>query len=475
MSGVDNCDINDVKPCYTNWKQNVLPCPTGEICDVDKYNLDLPGNPLPEDNLRRVFAKSYGTWDWSGTEGVCANNAAMTCTNDGNQCPGGTCTAHCKMNYQRNKVYNAGSPPPAYSPDTCVITNPTSCDGIIYDGRTELQWNTDNTCELFASVCGAAGITCINNRCCNMFGTVGCIAGTESACCCNPLGTGGCVAGTEAECCIGGNGVAAQAARDTCVDYYTTSAPARVCSITGDSCSTDANCEFNAECEYGSCSGGAQDQNYCTAAQTCAGSYCVLSNTNSGRYTPVTGQTWDVPAQRCPVSGRPAIDFSTNADYCGIPPTITNIRVNGVAATSTINNNSQINLTFNSIIDKNQLPLAGYRVDWGDGETTVISGVEMLSKPDPINPHVLYHIYDYWDLKKKRAAGQTSIDCSVANRCVVKPKIHLEDNWGWCNEGKATPADPICPNDSGVANTYYSGAVDDGWQEFINAVEVIGG
>ncbi len=64
----------------------------------------------------------------------------------------------------------------------------------------------------------------------------------------------------------------------------------------------------------------------------------------------------------------------------------------------------------------------------------------MRDRPVDDNPHSLYHLYSYWDLKAKEASGAiTSIDCTtVPGECRILgyPRVKVKDNWGWCNAGR---------------------------------------
>lgn len=181
---------------------------------------------------------------------------------------------------------------------------------------------------------------------------------------------------------------------------------------------------------------------------------------DGSHYVSVAGQDWSVPVNLCNGTGigpRPAYPN----DFCGILPIISNIKVNSGAGDIELNNNQFINLTFNSDVDSQQLPLVMYGVDWGDNEYTVVTGVEMRDRPNADNPHSLYHLYSYWDLKAKRAVDQSpsggansvycgaagadainyggtdsGYDCPAASACcIVKPSAKIKDNWGWCNNG----------------------------------------
>jgi hypothetical protein len=149
----------------------------------------------------------------------------------------------------------------------------------------------------------------------------------------------------------------------------------------------------------------------------------------------------------------------------GNPPSVSNMKINGSSANVTLSKNGFVNLTFNTKVDSNQLPLVMYAVDWGDNSKTTVTGVEMRDRPvESNNPHSLYHLYSYWDLRAKQltdrddpttsenensvycgAAGQlaenyggvlsSEITCGDKACCVIQPKVQIKDNWGWYNKG----------------------------------------
>ena len=194
---------------------------------------------------------------------------------------------------------------------------------------------------------------------------------------------------------------------------------------------------------------------------------------NGSHYVKTAGD-WTPPTNLCNGTGllpRPAYPN----DWCGIKPKVFNIMVNSQDNNVTIGKNQFINLTFNSDVDAEQLPLVMYALDWGDNEWTVVTGVEMRDRPNLDNPHSLYHLYSYWDLKAKHSVDQddlstaeneNTIYCGVAgdatawnyndtnsiilpdapsdNYCAVQPKVKIKDNWGWCNNGGNPLGDP-CP------------------------------
>jgi hypothetical protein len=108
-------------------------------------------------------------------------------------------------------------------------------------------------------------------------------------------------------------------------------------------------------------------------------------------------------------------------DLCGIPPEVENVKINGEQGGIEINRANFVNLEFNTLVNSQQLPLTTIHIDWGDGNTTVISGAEMRDKANEDDPHSFYHLYSYQDLKAKGMSTD------------LKPKIKIKDNWGWCN------------------------------------------
>jgi len=168
---------------------------------------------------------------------------------------------------------------------------------------------------------------------------------------------------------------------------------------------------------------------------------------DGSNYSPISGYDWGPPAIICDGASR----TSSSNDYCAFLPAISNVEVNNINSNVIITKNGFVNLTFNSDVDSQQLPLVMYAVNWGDDENTTITGVEMLDRISADNPHSLYHLYSYWDMKAKAASGAAGIacagDCSgygVSGACCsVKPGVKIKDNWGWCNNGISGNSCPI--------------------------------
>jgi len=165
---------------------------------------------------------------------------------------------------------------------------------------------------------------------------------------------------------------------------------------------------------------------------------------DNGFYEKLDCYGWSIPPL-CANNPRPAYPN----DNCSIKPEVRNIYVNNSSTTVSIVNSQFANLTFNSVVDSQQIPLTMYTVDWGDGEKTSVSGVEMVDRPNIEHPHSLYHLYSYWDIRSRMTAYNDAlldvgIDCTASpmpaecidctgNACKVRPRVIIRDNWGWCS------------------------------------------
>ena len=156
-------------------------------------------------------------------------------------------------------------------------------------------------------------------------------------------------------------------------------------------------------------------------------------NSTNSRYEVDNSVSWDLPTTIC--SSNPRANAS---DYCAILPVVSNIKINSSPTGVTLTKNGFVNLTFNSKADSNQLPLTMYAIDWGDGEKTTVTGVEMRDRPNPDVPHSMYHLYSYWDLKAKASQGELSNGSCGPTSCSVTPRVQIRDNWGWCSGDTAT-------------------------------------
>jgi hypothetical protein len=346
--------------------------------------------------VKNIFAQSYGVWEW-GLDGMCQSNINAKCRvgMDQDPCGGNSCEANGR-HVCSYKASNAGS--------ACSAVAGPSCNCQAVTGSI--------TCSCDAS--RTPGQECYGETGCDSYQN-------ESDCNANPhtanygYRCGGVLSG--AQCCYGS-------------------------SLTSSDCVPQGSCanDNNVNCDLNN------------TTQCGADGPCVSDPDKQQRYAKVIGEDWGPPQQVClnqsgsvmSVRSDNISDYlNTEKDYCAIPTYISNIKVNGLSGNIDLAKNGFINLTFNSLADSQQLPLVMYAVDWGDDEKTTVTGVEMRDRPDPApgdsdnngNPHSLYHLYSYWDLKAKANSGITSIDCSTAGECKVRPKIQIKDNWGWCSGG----------------------------------------
>jgi hypothetical protein len=166
---------------------------------------------------------------------------------------------------------------------------------------------------------------------------------------------------------------------------------------------------------------------------------------------------WNSPAAWCPGNVR------ANGQGCAVAPDVFSIKGNNML-NPIIYRRGFLNLTFNSRIDSEQLPLTAYEIDWGDGEKLVVSGLQDGDRPDEKNPHSAFHSYEYWDLKTKDGnvalnSEMPTLNCPEdTDYCIVKPRIKIRDNWGWCTEGHSgagntCPSSGVCMNSSRAVNT----------------------
>jgi hypothetical protein len=372
--------------------------------NYDDPNYDDPngqprmGQLYSKSDLQRLFAKSYGIWAWSSKECVGGVKDGFSCYDD-TDCAG-TCETYCA----------AGTTPPIYGG---ACTTASDCVSYVDNFGGAVCAPSSGTCDSGCNI----GKPCSTNEDCRSgycdSSTLLCVNGFNDGASCDD-GTGN----PDDSICMIPNCFTCDSNYMLCAEDNT------------------INCSNNP----GACSG------------TCGGM-------GSGRYVPVYGQDWEPPNTVCP-PGAPRPDYPN--DYCAIPPKVRNIKINYDVGEIGLRRNGFVNLTFNSEVDDQQLPMVMYAVDWGDNETTVVTGVEMRDKPNLDDPHSLYHLYNYWDLKAKQAVNQTfnnsqnSVYCGNAysttatnntgasiviskapacDYCVVQPKVQIKDNWGWCNNG----------------------------------------
>ncbi len=431
--------------------------------------LTTPGNPSISELiaaggayvLKRLFAESYGTWQWSGTIGRCvggedsgkitSGTIVKTCEVD--DCPGGSClsSSRCSLKDARCEV------------DKCAGGG--LCTPIQLKGGDAQEAKCDsgpdkgkNCCPTNWGVCGYlqsdntyAGVCNVSRTSCQ----INCGAGVEcdeitKTCesgplqgksCCPPVSTG-----------FGGP-FGSKTKPDQCIGVVISQCDG---DPNGKTCSRD-------DCPSGTC------------------------EFVERRYYVSSKYLWGSPKTICPLNKdgkieRPDYDASSNKnnDYCGIPPRVGNIKVNGKQnefESVILIKGGFATLTFTSHVDKDQLPIVSYKIDWGDGNVTASTGISINQNPSPDNPHTFYHYYNYWDILNlgNSVCGVCEKIADIdwcreenltgINICEIEPRVQIRDNWNWCNKS-------VNNIDSG----YYSSYCDtksDAYTEFLGEIYIV--
>jgi len=446
-------------------------CSDGSTCvQADNTSGVEQGSQL----LRRIFARSYGGWEaiYNRTGGAtcdaqfqCAYGGA-TCTTENNNCATGnnlslTCVDsvyQCLGGVQNGKNCNTSDT------ETCTeavkITDCAAAAGA-----------AEKTC---ASRTSKSGAFCRNDTAKTVVDNLQTIAedcwGFNSASVCTPVS-----AEFESESrCVGGtlDGMGCENPSD-CANYNGSVCQlTKVCSF--NSVNSNAPCSTPADCQRsdnpclpiaeGICSDNSSIKCYYNSQCSPDASYVRSSDSSL---------SWNIPTARCwnnssstVLPSRPGYNSETGqclrgttagdctagcvasgeagqfCDYCGVPPQVLNIKVDGKNNNIEITGSDFVNLTFTTDVDEQQEPMIAYFVNWGDDETTSVAGVEMRDRPLEEKPHSLYHLYDYWDLKRKSAISGSGITCENScpaiycatfrgSYCRVQPKVWIKDNWGW--------------------------------------------
>lgn len=368
-------------------------CPVGEKCEGS--NIERDDIEEGKKSLQQIFAKSYGAWYWDTGTGKCDSKDPVEkkCTVDGEVCdplndPPGPC------------ILSFGS---------CTgIEEVNECEGGIRDGEN---------CTADPS-CGVSG-SCVSDVC---------QEGNRAGYSCEGDVTykGGTETITADETCWFDYDVNNEIDVD---DLLSARAQTRLNEIRTKSCKSVETgrvyCEGTIPYPNVICQDGARTlldcaipNNECKEIKVCSNDANKICENDPECKTGARYKRDDGWSDWSPL------------DMEGSNPEILGIEVDGKSADVTITKNGFVNLTFTTDVNDNQEPLVMYKVDWGDGETTVVSGVEMRDRPDINNPHSLYHLYDYWDLKNKNSQGVVGIDCGTPEECKITPSVKIKDNWG---------------------------------------------
>ena len=111
-------------------------------------------------------------------------------------------------------------------------------------------------------------------------------------------------------------------------------------------------------------------------------------------------------------------------------------------------------------------------VDWGDGSNPVYyTGKSIVIRDNPDYPHAFGHSYDYYFMlgsfednrgSNLACGAETDVEGVERRYCMAKPRVHIEDHWGWCN-----------PSFSGVdCQTDIGDPNDRPWDEYNGWVKV---
>jgi hypothetical protein len=445
-----------------------LNCPKGEFCiplDPDALTIESA-----KEKLKRVFAKNYGVWQYDEYRGRCDGGVldGLPCTNNEN-CISRSCLNYC---FGNNRYYNTACNPEQYykyDPDKAdTINNRIYLDCIsAVNGDCVLNKNNEYKCvggyyeEKNCAVGGdPASYLCQVGYCQSYNGECKQVYDDDKYVgdfCEGPPCMSGVACQDNDDCTahdakIRKDGIDIFVCRDIDTTCYGGHNHDEVCRDDPDRCGIPFEAYPKCLDNRKLCVGSTE---VCTSDAACLDNagVCNFSGAKIPRYYPVLrddkpGYYWDPPEDKCVGieldQDRPEPNnHNLIANYCGIPPKVYNIKSDKYE----IYSNKFINLTFNTNIDKEQLPLVSYEVDWGDEEMTLVSGVEMIERPQEDYPHSLYHVYNYWDLKNKsgkpnspvvcknKGSEHEGLKCEEKNCCFVKIRVRIRDNWDWCNKG----------------------------------------
>lgn len=131
----------------------------------------------------------------------------------------------------------------------------------------------------------------------------------------------------------------------------------------------------------------------------------------------ISSWDWHVPNNPCPTPPqRP--DYPN--DYCANPPNPSAINIGAFPNGQEHGNvylgvGGNVNMYFNTNADPEQLPLLNILIDWGDGSPVDSIPWGGAPRTSSSQPHIVSHAYSRPDR--------------------YKPRIQLQDNWGWCTKG----------------------------------------
>lgn len=138
---------------------------------------------------------------------------------------------------------------------------------------------------------------------------------------------------------------------------------------------------------------------------------------------------------------RPGYVPGSGADYCAIPPEVTNAKfVTGTATVATITGGSgAVGIKFNTTADLEQVPLGTIKIDWGDGIDEF--AYPFAPRNDPARPHIFSHTYTL-----NRGDATHCATTGLRTTCDFPIKIQVIDSWGWANDATVVNNGPDVPS-----------------------------
>ena len=404
-----------------------IACTTNNDCQVAITSDTF----FAQERIKRLFAESFGVW----TDLRCSNNAAKVCMVDGDCGTGNKCNleANAYAAVPNSTSSNATSdadfvgwkPPadicrvnPAYKANTCTSSVLSCTASVQVTGVSTATGSEDARRQAaMADALAKCGLS--------YTGTI-------------PVAAGAVIKADPVK---------------TCTDTVTTNT--RI----GQTCTTDASCRptgnTTALCmpTKTACTGvsnecpgqaGVYDAgtnvpfttftlgNPCSLASNGQFS-CVGRCTSDLSYVNAGKPTGSVQSKYI----RPAYVSGSTADYCAIPPEVTNAKfVTGAATISTIIGGSgSVGIKFNTNADVEQVPLKEIRIDWGDSQD--VFGYPYAPRNDPAKPHIFSHTYvlNRGDANNCKTVNGRTI-------CQFAIKIQVVDSWNWCNDAVDNNAAP---------------------------------
>lgn len=353
-----------------------------------------------QERIKRLFAQSFGVW----SNLRCSNNVSKACLVS-SDCGGGTCNVRRGSYLQIDNsspdstgTFVGWKPPtqicpanPAYRANVCTSTRQQCSAALVVNGVSGP--GSIATPENDAALKQTGMIAALTSCGLDKVGTdpLPTSPGTPITGTPNNSGAGKVACNGDSVECPGGGTTGYEKGTAAKFTTFTLSAPCSYNSTTGYTCS-------------GRCSSTA-------------------SYVNAAKPT-VTAQSKYL---------RPSYVAGSQADYCAIPPEVSNAMFTvGTATTATISGGSgSIGIKFNTSADQEQVPLNSIRIDWGDNQDEF--AFPYAPRNDTTKPHIFSHTYvtNRGDVNHcKTVNGRTT--------CQFPIKIQVEDSWNWCNDGDAT-------------------------------------